>query len=67
MRDNGSEWMLWKQNPPSASNMAGVSESQIRSAKTIHLDFFLWKTHDTSLKDESLHTFLIEVEAIVNS
>ena len=43
MRDNGSEWMLWKQNPPSASNMAGVSESQIRSAKTIHLDFFYGK------------------------
>ena len=28
---------------------------------------FLLKTHGTSLKDESLHTFLIEVEAIVNS
>ena len=24
MRDNGGEWMLWKQNPPSASNMEGA-------------------------------------------
>ena len=26
MRDNGGEWILWKQNPPSASNMGGVWE-----------------------------------------
>ena len=64
MRDSGSEWMLWKLNPPSASNMGGVWERQIRSARTILTS--LLKTHGTKLNDESLHTLLIEVEAIVN-
>ena len=64
MRDNGGEWMLWKQNPPSASNMEGVWEMQIRSARTILTS--LLKTHGTSLNDKSLHTLLIQVEAIVN-
>ena len=57
--------MLWKQNPPSASNMGGVWERQTKSARTILT--FLLKTHSTSLNDESLHTLLIEVEAVVNS
>ena len=57
--------MLWKQNPPSASNIGGVWEKQIRSAITILTT--LLKTHGTSLNDESLHTLLIKVEAIVNS
>ena len=65
MRDSSGEWMLWKWNPPSASNMGGVWERQIRSARTILTS--LLKTHGTSLNDESLHTLLIEVEAIVNS
>ena len=65
IRDNDDEWMLWKRNPPSASNMGGVWERQIRSARTILTS--LLKTHGTSLNDESLHTLLIEVEAIVNS
>ena len=65
MEDNGGEWMLWKRNLPSASNMGGVWERQIRSARTILTS--LLKTHATSLNDESLHTLLIEVEAIVNS
>ena len=64
-RDNGGEWMLWKQNRPSASNMGGVWKRQIKSARTILT--FLLKTHGTSLNDESLHTLLIEVEAVVNS
>ena len=64
MRDNGGEWMLWKQNPPAASNMEGVWERQIRSARTILTS--LLKTHGTSLNDKSLHTLLIQVEAIVN-
>ena len=65
MRDSGGEWMLWKLNPPSASNMGGVWERQIRSARTILTS--LLKTHGTSLNDKSLHALLIEVEAIVNS
>ena len=50
MRDNGVEWMLWKQNPPSASNMGRVWEKKIRSARTILTSFL--KTHGTSLNDE---------------
>ena len=65
MRDQSGEWLLWKRNPPSASNIGGVWERQIRSARTILTS--LLKTHGTSLNDESLCTLLIEVEAIVNS
>ena len=65
MRDSGGEWMLWKLNPPSASNMGGVWERQIRSARTILTS--LLKTHGTSLNDELLCTLLIEGEVIVNS
>ena len=46
MRDNGGEWMLWKWNLPSASNMGGVWERQI-SARTILTS--LLKTHGTTL------------------
>ena len=45
--------------------MGGVWQRQIRSARTILT--FLLKTHGTSLNDESLHSLLMEVEAIVNS
>ena len=45
--------------------MGGVWERQIRSGRTILSS--LLKTHGTSLNDKSLHTLLIEVEAIVNS
>ena len=65
MRDNSGEWMLWKQNLPSASNMGGVWERQIRSARTILTS--LLKTHGTTLNNESLPTLLIEVEAIGHS
>ena len=65
MRASGGKWMLWKQNPPSASNMGGVWERQVRNARTILTS--LLKTHDTSLNDRSLRTLLIEVEVIANS
>ena len=65
MRDSGGEWMLRKQNPPSASNMGRVWEKQIRSEGTILTSSL--KTHGTSLSDESLRTLLIEVDAVVNS
>ena len=54
MSDNDGQWILWKRNPPSASNMGGVWELQIRIARSILT--FLSKTHSTSLNDESLHT-----------
>ena len=57
--------MLWKRNPPAASNMGGVWERQIRSARRILVS--LLKTHGASLSDESLRTMPVEVEEIVNS
>ena len=65
LKDNGGEWMIWKRNPPLSSNMEGVWERQIRSARAI-LNSLL-KTHGSSLSDESLQTLLVEVEAIINS
>ena len=57
--------MIWKRNQPLSSNMGGVWERHIRTARAI-LNSLL-KTHGSSLSDESLQTLLIEVEAIVNS
>ena len=65
LKENGGEWMIWKRNPPLSSNMEGVWERQIRSARAI-LNSLL-KTHGSSLSDESLQTLLVEVEAIINS
>ena len=65
LEENGGGWIVWRRNPPLASNMGGVWERQIRSARTI-LNSLL-KTHGTQLKEESLETLLIEVEAIINS
>ena len=45
--------------------MEGVWECQIRSARSILVAQL--KIHGASLNDESLHTFLAEVEAIVNT
>ena len=65
LKENGGEWMIWKRNPPLSSNMGGVWERQIRSARAI-LNSLL-KTHGSSLSDESLETLLVEVEAVVKS
>ena len=65
MLEHGGQWIQWKRNPPAASNMGGVWEHQIRSAHSILVA--LLKIHVTSLNDESLCTFLAEVEAIVNT
>ena len=65
LKENGGEWMIWKRNPPLSSNMGGVWEPQIWSAKAI-LNSLL-KTHGSSLSDESLETLLVEVEAVINS
>ena len=62
---HNANWIHWKMNPPPASQMGGVCERQIRSARAI-LSSIL-KTHSNSLDDESLNTLFTEVEAIVNS
>ena len=65
LQENGADWILWHNNPPGASNMGGVWERQIRSARII-LEGLL-KTHSHSLNDESLRTLMAEVELIINS
>ena len=65
LKENGGEWMIWKRNPPLSSNMGGVWECQIQSARAI-LNFLL-KTHGSSLSDESLQTLVVGVVAIIDS
>ena len=61
----GGEWITWRRNPRMTSNMGGVWERQICSARNIVKS--LLRTHGESLNDESLKTFLVEVEGILNS
>ena len=65
LEENGGEWIHWKKNPPLSSNMRGVWERQIWSARAV-LNSLL-KTYGTSLSDKSLQTLLVDVEAVVNS
>ena len=60
-----ADWITWINNPPTAIYVGGVWERQIRTARgTLNA---LVKTHGKSLENKSLHTLLVEVEAIVNS
>ena len=52
LEGNGGDWMVWKRNPPLASNMGGVWERQIGSAHSILNP--LLKTNGSSLTEESL-------------
>ena len=61
----GCDWISWKKNPPSASHMGGVWERHIRSIRSILTA--LLKEHSCILTDESLRTFMVETEAIINS
>ena len=54
MEDNGGEGMSLKRNPPTASNMVGVWERQIRFDRKI-LESLL-KAHRANLRDEFLQT-----------
>ena len=65
LMESGGEWISWKCNPPMASNMGGVWERQIQSARSI-LSAML-RNHGESLCDESLSLLLVEVEGIINS
>ena len=62
---NGSDSITWENNPPAASHMGGIWESQIWAAGTI-LDALL-KTHSCSLNDEDSRTLLADTEGIINS
>ena len=62
---HGAYWITWINNSPTASHMGGVWERQIRTARGI-LNVLV-KILGKSLADTSLHTFLVDVEAIVNA
>ena len=65
LQGNGTDWLVWIKNTPTASHMGGVWERQIRSARNILSS--LLKTHGRSLNDEALSTLMAEVEAVMNS
>ena len=52
----------WTFNPPSASHFGGAWERQIRSVRRILTSL----AGEKVLSDDQLHTFLLEVEAILN-
>ena len=61
---NNCDWVEFKVNVPHASYMCGVWERQIRSLRNVLASIL--KRHGTQLYDESLRTFIVEAEAIVN-
>ena len=65
LQNKGTDWCIWKRNPPYGSHLGGVWERQIRTARAILSS--LLKTHGQSLNTEALYTLMIEVEAVVNS
>ena len=50
----GADWIVWKKNPPNASQFGGIWERQIHSARAI-LNGLL-NNHARSLNAESLQT-----------
>ena len=58
------DWVKFKMNVPHASHMGGVWERQIRTVRSVLAS--LLERHGSQLDDESLRTFMVEAEAIVN-
>ena len=58
------DWIDFKMNRPHARHMGGVWERQIRTVRNVVAS--LPRHHGTQLDGESLRTFVIEAEAIVN-
>ena len=65
LQGHGGDRVTLKRNPPAASHMGGIWESQIRSTKAV-LNSLL-QTHGHSFTGESLQTLVTETEAIINS
>lgn len=59
------DWIEFQLNVPSASHMGGIWERQIRTARNV-LSVLLDQC-GSQLNDESLQTFMTQVEAVVNS
>ena len=62
---HGADWITCINSPLTVSQMGGVWERQIRTARGIVNA--LIKTHGKSLDNESFYALLVKVEAIVNS
>lgn len=58
------DWIDFKMNVPEASHMGGVWERQIRTVRNVLAS--LLTQHAAQLDDETLRTFMVEAEAIVN-
>ena len=65
LQANGGDSIRWKGNPPVVSNMGGIWERQIRSARAILTS--LLRTHGHRLDEESLQTLKTKTESIINS
>ena len=65
LKQHDGEWINSKRNLPFTSNMGGVWDQQICSARMILSS--LLTTYGGSLADDSLQTLLVEVETIVSS
>ena len=63
--EESGDWIDFQMNVPNASHMGGVWEWQIRTVRSVLIA--LLDSHGTILDDESLRTFMVEAEAIVNS
>lgn len=62
---NGCQWIPFKMNVPHSSHMGGSWERLVRSVHNA-LEPLLSKAR-SQLDDETLHTFITEVECIINS
>ena len=58
------DWVDFKTNVPEASHMGGAWERQIRTVRNVQAS--LLTQHAAQLDDETLRTFMVEAEAIVN-
>ena len=58
------DWIDFKMNVPEASHMGGAWERQIRTVRNVLAS--LLTQHTTQLDDQTLRTFMVEAEAIVN-
>ena len=61
---NNCDWVDFKMNVPEASHMGGAWERQIRTVRNVLAS--LLAQHVAQLDDETLRTFMVEAEAIVN-
>ena len=59
------DWFTFAMNVPSSSHMGGVWERQIRTVRSVLSP--LLESNGLQLDDESLRTFMCEVEAIINT